>query len=271
MLPVSGGSLLVAWQLRGKTVLVIGGGDVASGRIEAVLSADAQVTVIAPRAGLHQDTQRLLEKFPERITYYDRFFQDVSDLHGADMVLTAIDDVDTSRIICAKCRELKIPVNVADIPPSCDFYFGSQIRRGPLQIMISTNGNGPKVANMVKRRLEKGLPENVGEAVLNVGRLRTRLRERAPGVGGELGKRRMQWMSSVCTRLDIDGLANLDDSSMELLLEEGWEKGRVPTLSTTSDKEKSVIKFLSTQPILVTGSFLMGAAFATVLFLTRRH
>lgn len=100
------------------------------------------------------------------------------------MVLTAVDDVEKSREICALCRKRKIPVNVADIPPSCDFYFGSQIRSGPLQIMISTNGQSPKLANLIRRRIENSLPEGVGEAIEKVGTLRCKLRERAPGVGG---------------------------------------------------------------------------------------
>jgi len=125
---------------------------------------------------------------------------------------------------------------------------------------------------MVKRRLEQHLPENAGKAVVNVGKLRTRLREIAPGVGGQLGKKRMQWMSSVCTKLDLDGLANLDDATIEHLLDEGWRHGRVPTPSISSkDKPNGVIQLLPIQPMLLTGSFLMGALCATVLFMARRH
>lgn len=223
----SGGSLLLAWQLKDKRVLIVGGGDVASGRIESVLVADAFVTVIAPHAGLHPVTKKYVDESP-RITYHDRTFAGADDLAGVDMVLTAIDDVDTSREICALCRTHKIPVNVADIPPSCDFYFGSQIREGPLQIMISTNGQSPKLANIIRRKIEAALPEHAGEAVEKVGELRTKLRDRAPGVGGELGKRRMRWMVDVCTAWDIEDLAALDDEMMLRLLDDGWEKSKVP-------------------------------------------
>ena len=234
----SGGSLLLAWQLKDKRVLIVGGGEVASGRIESVLVADALITVISPRAGLHPLTKKYIEESP-RITYHDRAFAGPQDLDGVDMVLTAIDNVENSRGICALCRVMKIPVNVADIPPSCDFYFGSQIRSGPLQVMISTNGQSPKLANIIRRKIEQALPEHAGEAVEKVGELRTKLRDRAPGVGGELGKRRMRWMVDVCNAWDIEDLAALDEEMMLKLLDDGWEKNKVPKPAEVGfDKEK---------------------------------
>lgn len=221
--------MLLAWQLKDKHVLIIGGGDVASGRIESVLVADARITLISPKDGLHKLTKGFIDA-TDRITYHDRVFAGSSDLDGIDMVLTAIDDVEKSREICALCRERRIPVNVADIPPSCDFYFGSQIRSGPLQIMISTNGQSPKLANIIRRKIEENIPEHAGEAIEKVGQLRSKLRERAPGVGGELGKKRMRWMIDVCNSWEMEELALLDDEMMVQLLDDGWEKSRVPKL-----------------------------------------
>ncbi|KAI6036874.1 siroheme synthase [Pisolithus microcarpus] len=204
---LGGASLLVAWQLKDKHVLIVGGGDVASGRIESVLAADARLTIISPSSGLHPLTKLFIEgSYP--ITYHDRTFGGVEDLSGVDMVLTAIDDVSQSRTICALCRDLKIPVNVADIPDSCDFFFGSQIR------------DAPNFANIIKRKIENHLPEHAGDAIANVGRLRTLLKERAPGVGGEVSKRRMKWMVDVCNSWDFQELAHY---SMP-----GWENGTVP-------------------------------------------
>lgn len=107
------------------------------------------------------------------------------------MVLTAIDEPDVSTTIWKLCKEKRIAANIADVPPECDFYFGSVHRDGPLQIMVSTNGNGPKMANLVRKRIEASLPENMGEAIANVGALRKRLRQIAPG--NEEGPKRMKW------------------------------------------------------------------------------
>jgi precorrin-2 dehydrogenase / sirohydrochlorin ferrochelatase len=268
-----GGSLLLAWQLKDKRVLIVGGGDVASGRIESVLAADALITLIAPNLGLHSLTKHFIES-SDRITYHDRLFSGPEDLEGVDMVLTAIDDVNRSREICAWCRERKIPVNVADIPPSCDFYFGSQIRDGPLQIMISTNGQSPKLANLIRRRIEQCLPEHAGEAIEKVGMLRSQLKERAPGVGGEVGKKRMRWMVDVCTSWEMDDLASLDDAMIQKLLDDGWDKNRVPGVEEVGGKHSRRSRMPQTVSSVVLPSalgFIAGAACVFFVLLARRR
>jgi precorrin-2 dehydrogenase/sirohydrochlorin ferrochelatase len=269
----AGASLLVAWQLKNKQVLIVGGGDVASGRIESVLAADALITIISPNEGLHPLTQRYI-KSSDRITYHDRVFAGSGDLVDVDMVLTAVDDVVKSREICDMCRALKIPVNVADIPPSCDFYFGSQIRDGPLQIMISTNGQSPKLANMIKKRIECSLPANAGEAIKRVGELRARLKDRAPGVGGDVGKRRMRWMVDVCTSWDLDDLALLDDGMIKKLLDDGWENNRVPKVEDVGGRRtRTGVSADWTDGALIPPAlgFIAGAAcMAFVLLCSRR-
>ena len=220
------GSLLIAWQLKDKHALVVGGGQVASSRVQHVLAAGAKVTVISPSDGLNQETKSLIDD--NHIIFHDRKFLS-TDLDNADMVLTAIDDVELSRHIGTSCRARRIPVNVADDPSYCDFYFGSQIRQGPLQIMVSTNGKSPKLANIIRRRIEESIPKGAGEAIEKVGLLREKLKERAPGVGGDVSKRRMKWMVDLCTSWELDDLAGLDDGQIEKLLDEGWERNVVPS------------------------------------------
>lgn len=218
------GSLLIAWQLKDKHVLVVGGGEVASSRIQHVLAAGANVTVVSPSKGLNDQTRSLIDS----VVFRDRTFVS-TDLDGADMVLTAIDDVELSRDIGTSCRTRRIPVNVADDPSYCDFYFGSQIQQGPLQIMVSTNGKSPKLANIIRRRIEDSIPKSAGEAIEKVGLLREKLKERAPGVGGDISKRRMKWMVDLCTSWEMDDLAVLNDRQLEKLLDEGWERNLVPS------------------------------------------
>lgn len=268
-----GGSLLVAWQLKSKHVLIVGGGDVASGRIESVLVADARVTIICPSTGLHPLTKKFIDG-PYQITYHDRVFGGADDLIGIDMVLTAIDNVAQSRVICSLCRERKIPINVADIPESCDFYFGSQIRDGPLQIMISTNGQSPKLANLIKQKIERSLPEQAGKAIEKVGQLRAKLKERAPGIGGQVSKRRMKWMVNVCTSWEVEELAALDEGMMKRLLDDGWENNTIPRPEAIGGIPKRGKHTSSTA--LSLGTFVLpslvfaaGAATATILLASR--
>lgn len=152
------------------------------------MNADAKVTVVSPRDGLNDEVAYRIEK--KQVDYVDRKFEP-SDLDGVDMVLTAVDDPEASTQVYKLCKERRIPANIADVPPECDFYFGSVHRDGPLQIMVSTNGNGPKLANIVRRQIAAGLPKNIGAAIQKVGQLRRKLRRVAPGP--EEGPKRMQW------------------------------------------------------------------------------
>ena len=143
------------------------------------------------------------------------------------MVLTAVDDPEASSQIYKLCHERRIPANIADVPPECDFYFGSVHRDGPLQIMVSTNGNGPKLANIVRRQIAANLPYNIGTAVQRVGILRRKLRKVAPAQ--DEGPKRMQWMSKVCEQWTLDELCDMTEQDMEMLL--GFYKpGTVPSL-----------------------------------------
>ena len=104
----------------------------------------------------------------------------------------AVDDPVASTQIWQLCKQRRIPANIADVPSECDFYFGSVHRDGPLQVMVSTNGNGPRMAHIVRRKIAESLPDGMGGAIGNVGVLRGMLRERARGA--EEGAKRMKWL-----------------------------------------------------------------------------
>jgi precorrin-2 dehydrogenase / sirohydrochlorin ferrochelatase len=132
-------------------------------------------------------TFRIAQK---QVSHIDRNFEP-NDLDDVDMVLCAIDDQAASSIIWKLCKERRVPANIADVPSECDFYFGSIHRDGQLQVMVSTNGNGPKMASMVRKQIAEALPENTGASIANVGRLRSRLRDIAPDISE--GPKRMKW------------------------------------------------------------------------------
>lgn len=146
------------------------------------------MTVVCPSSGLNDEVAfRVAQK---QVLHIDRNFEP-HDLDNADMVLCAIDDSDVSSRIWRLCKERRIPANIADVPSECDFYFGSVHRDGPLQVMVSTNGNGPKLASIVGKKIAEALPDNTGVAIENVGKLRKKLREIAPDASE--GPKRMKW------------------------------------------------------------------------------
>ena len=271
---LGGGSLLIAWQLKGKRVLIVGGGEVASQRIKSILHTDALIIVVAPSKGLHPQAKKFIELRKDRITYVDHTVQTVEDLEldGIHMVLTALDEHSLSHEIVSVCRSIRIPVNAADIPDLCDFHFNAQMRDGPLQIAFSTNGNGPRMAALVRNRVQNALSGHEGEAITKVGILRNKLKGRAPGVGGKVGKERMQWMTGVCNAWEMEDLAKLDETMMDNLLDEGWEKGRyIPAAKDLGIKQKKNLGWAVPQHVAVhtTTAFVLGVITATVLLTFR--
>jgi len=144
--------------------------------------------VVSPRSGLNPEVAHRIER--GQVDYLDRKFQP-ADLDDVDMVLTAVDDPAASTEIWKLCKERRIAANIADVPSECDFYFGSVHRDGPLQVMVSTNGKGPRYANIVRREIARNLPERIGEGIEKVGRLRQMLRKIA--ARPEEGPKRMAW------------------------------------------------------------------------------
>ncbi|KAI6316747.1 hypothetical protein MCOR34_004245 [Pyricularia oryzae] len=226
-----GGSLMLAWQIRGKKALIVGGGEVAAGRIYHLLNADAAVTCVSPSAGLHPEVAHRIAH--GQVTHVDRVFvpTDLDD-PAISMVLVAIDDPVASSEIWKLCKARRIPANIADVPPECDFYFGSIHRDGPLQIMVSTNGKGPRLANQIRRHIAESLPPNAGAAVEKVGALRARLRQIAPDA--EEGPKRMRWMIMVSDALTFEQLCALTDEDMENILGYYMAEG-VPTFKEIMD------------------------------------
>jgi precorrin-2 dehydrogenase/sirohydrochlorin ferrochelatase len=197
---------------------------VAAGRILHCLNADADVTVVSPAARLNPEVAYRVSQ--NQVSHIDRNFEP-ADLDGADMVLVAVDDPAASTTIWKLCKERRIPANIADVIPECDFYFGSVHRDGPLQIMVSTNGKGPRLASMIRKFIAKHLPSNAGRAIDAVGQLRVKLRQIAPRP--EEGPKRMAWMTKVSEAYPWDEMCELSEEDLANLLR-FYPSGKVPSL-----------------------------------------
>ncbi|HZT34132.1 MAG TPA: bifunctional precorrin-2 dehydrogenase/sirohydrochlorin ferrochelatase [Bryobacteraceae bacterium] len=134
--------------LDGKRVLVVGAGKVALRKTRGLVEAGARVTVVAPRweAAFEQMAVELRR----------RKFR-ASDLRGAALVFTATDDRAVNRAVGEAARRQGIPANVADAPAECGFLVPARVRRGAVQIAISTSGRDPRRAAELKRRIAEWL------------------------------------------------------------------------------------------------------------------
>ena len=200
----------------------------AAGRILNLLNADARVFVVCPSSGVNEEVRYRISR--REVVHIDRVFLplDLEPEKKIAMVLTAVDDPDASTRIWKYCKTLKVPANIADVPPECDFYFGSVHRDGPLQIMVSTNGNGPRLAASIRRQIGQMLPAGTGDSIQKVGELRRRLRRRVPGKSTRDINRRMQWMSAVCDQWRAEEFSSMDEEDMEKLVT-FYDNGTVPS------------------------------------------
>jgi len=158
-------------KLQGRSCLVVGGGTTGEPKIASLIQAGGDVTVIAPEI-----TQRVKSWAAEsRISWKARFFADV-DLEGCFLVIGATNDAQVNERVFRQAEARGILCNVVDDPPRCDFYYPAVVRRGALQIAISTGGFSPALAQRLRRKLERQFGPEYADWVAQLGRDRDGLR-----------------------------------------------------------------------------------------------
>jgi uroporphyrin-III C-methyltransferase / precorrin-2 dehydrogenase / sirohydrochlorin ferrochelatase len=154
-------------KLEGRPGLLVGAGNVALEKIGSLLATGVRLRVIAPEA--NQEICQLADE--GRLEWVERRF-DPSDLDGNFVVIAATDDPEVNATVYRESVRRGILVNSVDDPPHCDFYFGSVVRRGDLQIAISTAGESPAVAQRIRREIDDQLSSDIGPWLTELGQLR---------------------------------------------------------------------------------------------------
>jgi len=160
----------ICLKLEGRLCLVVGAGTVGESKIEGLLAAGAAVRVVAPSA---TDTVRQLAR-AGTIRWEARCFEP-TDLAGVFLVVVATDSTDVNDCVFREARQRGVLCNVVDDPARCDFYYPSVVRRGALQIAISTAGRSPALAQRLRRELEQQFPPAYATWVEELGRKRQKL------------------------------------------------------------------------------------------------
>jgi uroporphyrin-III C-methyltransferase / precorrin-2 dehydrogenase / sirohydrochlorin ferrochelatase len=159
--------LPVFLKLDGRPGLLVGAGNVALEKVTTLLGTGVRLRVIAPEA--RPEFQELAAE--GRIEWVQRAF-DPADLDGNFLVIAATNDREVNATVYRESVRRGILVNSVDDPPHCDFYFASVVRRGDLQVAISTAGESPAVAQRLRREIDDQLPDELGPWLSEVGRLR---------------------------------------------------------------------------------------------------
>jgi precorrin-2 dehydrogenase/sirohydrochlorin ferrochelatase len=203
-------------EMRGRKVLLVGGGHVALEKIGKLVESGAEVTVVAPAC--IPEVQAYIDAGRARLL--PRAFQP-GDTKGAEVVFVATDDGAINRQVADEARSRGIWVNAADDVANCDFILPGVARRGHVTIATSTGGSSPALARWLRERMEDFLSDEVVllADVLAELRVRVRARDRECAAGCDLTQPPPPLLCKPCpNRIPPDRWQEaIDDEVMALL------------------------------------------------------
>ena len=159
--------------LKGKRVVVIGGGEVAERKVTSLMEAGAAITVVSP--GL---TPKLLSLIKANAMDWQKRPYTHGDCSGAVMVLSATDDPKVSQAVWDEATRAGVLVNTADQPALCDFIMPAVVRRGDLTVAISTGGASPALAATLREKLSRMLGPEYEQLLEVLARARPEIQRR---------------------------------------------------------------------------------------------
>jgi siroheme synthase-like protein len=177
-------------KLQGRLVVVVGGGEIAAGKIDGLLRAGARVRVIAPE--VHASLTEPIRN--RKIEWMPRKFE-AGDISDATLVIAATSAPGVNASVFREAEARGILCNAVDDIENCHFYYGSVVQRGDLQIAISTNGKSPALAQRLRRELEQQFGPEYELWLEWLGAARELLRA-ADGGGTESNKQMLHHLAS---------------------------------------------------------------------------
>jgi uroporphyrin-III C-methyltransferase/precorrin-2 dehydrogenase/sirohydrochlorin ferrochelatase len=202
--------LPVFLDIKNKTCLVVGGGEVAAKKTMMLLQAGAHVSVVSPGLNSALNEYRTQGKINYRAGV---FHPDL--LQNITLVIAATDDRNTNRQVSAAAQQRQIPVNVVDNPDLCTFIMPSIVDRSPLLIAISSGGQSPVLARLLRAQLETMIPAAYGRLAAMAGKFRERVKQHFT----HPEKRRIFWEKTLQGRFSEMVQAGQDEAAQDYLLQ----------------------------------------------------
>jgi len=154
-------------KLAGKQVLVVGAGKVGEPKIAGLLEAGALIRVVSLEASAAVREWARAGQIELEL----RGFMP-ADVEGVFLAVVATSSRTLNEFVYHEAQRRRILCNVVDVPDLCDFYYPSVVRRGDLQIAVSTAGNSPSLAQKIRQQLEKQFGPAYAEWVAELGETR---------------------------------------------------------------------------------------------------
>ncbi|OEO25611.1 uroporphyrinogen-III C-methyltransferase [Pseudomonas sp. J237] len=171
-------------KLQGRTVLVVGGGEVALRK--ARLLADAGATLRVVTLAIRDDMRQMLESVHGELRL--RGYQ-ADDLEGVVLVIAATDDEPLNQQISEQAQARGVPVNVVDAPKLCSVIFPAIVDRSPLIVAVSSGGDAPVLARLMRAKIETWIPATYGHLAGLAKQFRAQVKSLFPNVQ----QRRVFW------------------------------------------------------------------------------
>ena len=157
-----------------KSCVVIGGGNVAERKVLSLLDAGAKVLVISPK--LTPALKKLANK--KKIGYCPKAYEK-GNLKGFFLAYSATNDQKVNRDVFNEAKRQGVLLNVVDVPELCNFIVPSVVERGDLLIAISTSGKSPAMAKKIRQQLEKGFGKEYAVFLDIMGKIRDKVLTRS--------------------------------------------------------------------------------------------
>jgi precorrin-2 dehydrogenase/sirohydrochlorin ferrochelatase len=154
-------------KLDGRECLVVGAGKVGEPKIGGLLETGARVRVVAVNASPAVRQWARAGKIELELRAFS-----VNDLDGAFLAVVATNSRTLNEIVYREAQRRGVLCNVVDVPDLCDFFYPAVVRRGDLQIAVSTAGQSPSLAQKIRQQLEKQFGPGYAEWVAELGRTR---------------------------------------------------------------------------------------------------
>jgi uroporphyrin-III C-methyltransferase/precorrin-2 dehydrogenase/sirohydrochlorin ferrochelatase len=163
--------------LKGSRVLVVGGGEIALRKSRLLADAGALLRVVAPE--IETQLSELIESSGGEAVR--RGYQE-SDLDGCQLIIAATDDEGLNAQVSADARHRCVPVNVVDAPALCSVIFPAIVDRSPLVVAVSSGGDAPVLARLIRAKMESWIPSTYGELAGLAARFRKQVKNLYPNV-----------------------------------------------------------------------------------------
>ncbi len=167
-------------------VLLIGGGNVALEKLQAIINNAPLTKVNVVTKAVNEDFAALAASHGNICVTIANY--EPSYLKDIDLVIAAVNDIPTSELIRSDAKQAGKLINVADKPELCDFYLGSIVTKGSLKLAISTNGKSPTVAKRLKEVFNELLPDELEQVLDNLQQIRNELKGDFQNKVSELNK-----------------------------------------------------------------------------------